>query len=232
MYPLEYQKLIWKKTATINIENQLTENSTWSVDEETPTNEGDSDLFNNPALANYHGSAPDFTGVSDDEFNAFEDIEKELTTDNKTIEKIQNYIDVWRQYTVIGKKNNDKDVTKYSLFLYKKASTLLTDIENGIQISTDELDKQLSDLESYLQKLTGKNSDGEIILQQQNQPTPEEFFWSQNSWSIDQEAESPTTQTTEIPTTIENKTTPEEETTTENLSGDENSITQNNELNW
>jgi len=65
---------------------------------------------------------------------------------------------------------------KYSLFLYKKALTLLTDIENGTQISTDELDKQLSDLESYLQKLTGKNSDGEIVLQQQTQPTPEEFF--------------------------------------------------------
>jgi hypothetical protein len=112
--------------------------------------------------------------------------------------------------------------------LYKKASTLLTDIENETQISTDELNKQLADLESYLQKLTWKNSDGEIVLQQPNTPTPEEFFWSENSWSTQEE---PTT--TEIPTTNESWTTTQEtENAIENLSGDESPIIQSNDLNW
>lgn len=229
MYPLEYQKMIGNWPQPTTIETQLTDNITLPTEEEIPAN--DSDLFNNPALDNYHGSAPDFSGVSEEEFNAFEDIEEEIPTDDKTIEKIQNYIDIGRKYTVIGKKNNDKEIMKSSLFLYKKASTLLTDIENETQISSDELSKQLSDLESYLQKLTWKNSDGEIVLQQSAQPTPEEFFWTQNSWSIQEPETTEEPTTTEIPTTNESWATNENETTTqenetENLSGNENSIIQ------
>jgi hypothetical protein len=228
MYPLEYQKIMGNWPEPTTIENQLTDNST-EITEETPANE--SDLFNNPALTNYHWSAPDLSwdAETEDNFNAFEDIEQNLTENNsELITKIQNYIDVWKKYTVIGKRNNDSEITKSSLFLYKKASTLLTDIENETQISTDELNKQLADLESYLQKLTWKNSDGEIVLQQPNTPTPEEFFWSENSWSTQEE---PTT--TEIPTTNESWTTTQEtENAIENLSGDESPIIQSNDLNW
>ncbi len=233
MYPLEYQKMIGNWPQPTTIETQLTDNTTPPTEEEIPTN--DSDLFNNPALDNYHGSAPDFSGVSEEEFNAFEDIEEEIPTDDKTIEKIQNYIDIGRKYTVIGKKNNNKEIMKSSLFLYKKASTLLTDIENETQISSDELSKQLSDLESYLQKLTWKNSDGEIVLQQSAQT----FFWTQNSWSTQEPETTEESTTTNSSTTNESWATNENETTTEetetsieNLSWDENSIIQSNELNW
>ncbi|HCY21664.1 TPA: hypothetical protein DIC40_07650 [Patescibacteria group bacterium] len=100
-----------------------------------------------------------------------------MTDDNAKIkEQLQKYVDEGKKYLVIGKRTNDKNITKYSLFLYKKATALLLDIENGTQISTDELDTQLADFETYLQKLTGTGSNDEILPTQPITPTPEEFF--------------------------------------------------------
>jgi hypothetical protein len=108
----------WPEETTI--ENQLTDNSTEKT-EETETNE--SDLFNNPALTNYHWSALDLSwdAEKEDDFNAFEDIEQNLTENNsELITKIQNYIDVWKKYTVIGKRNNDSEIKNLVCFCTKK----------------------------------------------------------------------------------------------------------------
>lgn len=229
MYPLEYQKLMGSSWDT-TIENSLATTS-WNTEEISENNLESDGLFENPALANYHSAAGENSWATEGNFNAFEDIETTMATDmTATKEQLQNYIDQGKKYIVIGKKTNDKNSTKYGLFLYKKASALLIDIENGTEISTDELNTQLADFETYLQKLTGSGSHDEIILQQPTTPTPEEFFWSENSWATEQEVE-PTP--TEIPTATESGTMTEEtETPTENLSWDENSIIQPNELNW
>lgn len=227
MYPLEYQKIMGN-TPESTIENELT-NTTIPEETTTPTD----GLFENPALANYHAAAEntgnaELTGT-DNNFNAFEDIEQTMNQDmTKVKEQLQNYVDQWKKYLVIGKRTNDKNITKYGLFLYKKASVLLVDIENGTQISTDEINTQLADFETYLQKLTGTGSDEQILSTQPTTPTPEEFFWSENSWTIEEE---PTT--TEIPATTESWTTTQEtENAVENLSWNENPIIQPNDLNW
>ncbi len=198
-----------------NLEEQLVDNSL-NLDEQE--DEQESDLFNNPALDNYHSSPFDFDGISDEEFNAFEDIEAEMEPDYKLIDRLENFVEVGRKYAVIGKRNKDDDITKYSLFLYRKAAALLTDIENWKQITTDELDKELDDLETYLQKLTGKNSDGEMILPQTNIPSPEEFFWNEDFWWQDEELERWEES--------EESTWETEEIEDEDLSGDEDSILQ------
>ncbi|AHB41583.1 hypothetical protein P148_SR1C00001G0794 [candidate division SR1 bacterium RAAC1_SR1_1] len=213
MYPLEYQKIVGNTPET-GIESELT-NPIETTGEGTDVEPTDG-LFENPALTNYHAAAEDNSGSNGD-FNAFEDIEQTMTDDNAKIkEQLQKYVDEGKKYLVIGKRTNDKNITKYSLFLYKKATALLLDIENGTQISTDELDTQLADFETYLQKLTGTGSNDEILPTQPITPTPEEFFGSENSGTTQEETVTPA----EIPTTTESgSTTQETETPAENLSG-------------
>ena len=221
MYPIEFQKLMWSNTTqTTNeitsenamiAENSLNSgNTSWTAEES---------LFENSSLENYHSAAD--TGWNSD-FNAYEDIEK--TMDNQaTKDKLQIYINEWKKYLVLGKKANDKNMTKYGLFLYKKASTLLLDIENWNQITTDELNKQLADFESYLQKLTWTSKDEQVLPQQPTTPTPEEFFWSGNKTET-------TTNETESRTT--ESTTTQTQNEVENISWDQNPIAESDQLDW
>ncbi len=202
MYPLEYQNLVGNNSETILATNetpeQLWENiqDTWTDDYTSWEN---SDLFNNPALINYHSSAEN-NSWSETGFNAFEEIDNELASttqeayiEDETVEKIKNYIEEWKKYTVIGQRTNEKEIAKYGLFLYKKSSNFLSDIENKKEITKDELEKQLTDFESYLQKLNQTPTNEETLSEDESYiQNTEEFSWSENSeisenWNNEQE---------------------------------------------
>ncbi|HCB51115.1 TPA: hypothetical protein DEP21_00810 [Patescibacteria group bacterium] len=180
MYPIQYQQLIGKSTTPI-----ITDTNTPPTDTETSdtsesgdtiqtdtTNDG---LFANASTDQTHGSALEETT----DFNAFEDLNEVIDTgfdEEATKTKLQEYISQGKKLRVIAQKSNDTESKKYSLFLWKKATTLLDEIENGTEINTDDINQQMAQFSEYLNKLTSNEETPVPETKPEPTPTPEEFF--------------------------------------------------------
>ncbi len=96
--------------------------------------------------------------------------------------KGQEYLDLWR-------KTNDSVLTKYGLFISKKATELVTSLENGEQIDTQVVETYIASFSGYLNKLSliVNDTEPQAILPIQETPanasSGEIPMIDMNSWS-------------------------------------------------
>ena len=139
---IDPNSLAWQ----LEIENVIdTNNEVAEVNTEanTEANTGNSIEWN-------HGSA-------DDEFNAFEEIdnmiESETNPNQKAIEQLQEYAQLWNSFNIWWRENNNSTAMKYWLFIKNHSERLINNIETDQEINMIEVEDYISKFDNYIEKL-------------------------------------------------------------------------------
>jgi len=97
--------------------------------------------------------------------------------------KIQTYSTQGKLSTLKSKRSNNKALTQASLTLYKRAEAVLQDIANGKEITTDNMNTIITELEGYLAQIEPKTNASAPTTEQTTPPpapstgfNPDSFF--------------------------------------------------------
>ena len=112
-------------------------------------------------------NTPSITTMSMDEFKS----------------KIQTYNTQWKLAVLKAKQSKNADLVKASLAFYKKSQSVLQDIANGKEITTDEMNATITELDGYLnQKAPSTNVSTTPTETPSTTGTsdfnPDAFFWN------------------------------------------------------
>ena len=97
--------------------------------------------------------------------------------------QLESYSSQGKLTVLKAKKSNDKELTKNSLALYKKADASLQDIANGKEITTDDMNTILSELSWYLAKLTPTDASVPVTQSPTEQQAPIQETTPTNTWT-------------------------------------------------
>ena len=96
-------------------------------------------------------------GSADDEFNAFEEIdnmiESETNPNQKAIEQLQEYAQLWNSFNIWWRENNNSTAMKYWLFIKNHSERLINNIETDQEINMIEVEDYISKFDNYIEKL-------------------------------------------------------------------------------
>lgn len=96
-------------------------------------------------------------GSADDEFNAFEEIdnmiESETSPNQKAIEQLQEYAQLWNSFNIWWRENNNSTAMKYWLFIKNHSERLINNIETDQEINMIEVEDYISKFDNYIEKL-------------------------------------------------------------------------------
>ena len=96
-------------------------------------------------------------GSADDEFNAFEEIdnmiESETNPNQKAIEQLQEYSQLWNSFNIWWRENNNSTAMKYWLFIKNHSERLINNIETDQEINMIEVEDYISKFDNYIEKL-------------------------------------------------------------------------------
>ncbi len=112
-------------------------------------------------------NTPSITTMSIDEFKA----------------KIETYNTEWKLTILKAKQSKNADLVKTSLAFYKKSQSVLQDIANGKEITTDEMNTIIAELDGYLHQ-KAPSTDGSTTPTETPSTTgtsdfnPDAFFWN------------------------------------------------------
>lgn len=121
--------------------------------------------------------------IDEEEFNPFEDLdemlEEETNPNQEIIDQLTEYNSQGEEFLDLGYAINDKTVIKYSLYITKKSTEFIEQLEIGEDIDISKVEKYLAQFGQYLTKLQ------EIVDESSNVPeTSDAGTGSQaNSWS-------------------------------------------------
>jgi len=91
-----------------------------------------------------------------DEFDPFAEVEKMLEEPDPNqdkIDKLNSFLDVWKEYNDLGKKTEDTSIIKYSKVLTQKIPTDLAILTGGWEIDLAKIDQHIKLFENYIKKL-------------------------------------------------------------------------------
>ena len=148
--------------ATGSIDSGTVEVLTWDHSAATDTGSATSlDIATN---------TPSITTMSIDEFKA----------------KIETYNTEWKLTILKAKQSKNADLVKTSLAFYKKSQSVLQDIANSKEITTDEMNTIIAELDGYLHQ-KAPSTDGSTTPTETPSTTgtsdfnPDAFFWTNGS---------------------------------------------------
>ena len=103
------------------------------------------------------GNSIEWSHGSADEFNAFEEIdnmiESETNPNQKAIEQLQEYSQLWNSFNIWWRENNNSTAMKYWLFIKNHSERLINNIETDQEINMIEVEDYISKFDNYIEKL-------------------------------------------------------------------------------
>ena len=103
------------------------------------------------------GNSIEWSHGSADEFNAFEEIdnmiESETNPNQKAIEQLQEYAQLWNSFNIWWRENNNSTAMKYWLFIKNHSERLINNIETDQEINMIEVEDYISKFDNYIEKL-------------------------------------------------------------------------------
>jgi len=134
---------------------------------------GDEDMlwsgidYSEEDISTQHGSS------NDTDLNAFETLDDVIGSDSASLnndwllDSLNVYITKWTEFNDWGRSIWNSTAMKYGTYIFTKASAVVNDIENGVEIDNTKVENYFAQFDIYLDKLSNLRNSTEWAVQEE-----------------------------------------------------------------